>query len=58
MEVSQLKLFPDDPSLFSIIQSKSIIANALETDLEKIDLNLNPSNQAQEVVLIEKHFNL
>ena len=58
MEVSQVKLFLDDPSLFAIIQNKNITAKALETDLEKIDLNLNPSNQAQEVVLVEKHFNL
>ena len=34
VEVSQLKLFPDDPPLFSIIQDKSITANALETDLK------------------------
>ena len=60
---SNLKLFADDTSLFSVVQNINSTANDLNSDLMKISdyafhwkmrFNLDPKKQAQEVIFSRK----
>ena len=60
---SNLRLFADDTSLFSVVQDTNLLANALNNDLLKINnwayqwkisFNPDPSKQAQEVIFSRK----
>ena len=61
--VSNLKLFADNTSLFSVIRNKQLSVQNLNEDLIKINhwtfqwkmsFNLDPSKQAQEVIFTRK----
>ena len=61
--ISNPKLFPDDTSLFSVVQDITLSAKNLNDDLKKINkwafqwkmsFNPDPNKQAQEVIFFQE----